>query len=157
GFNRVAPSLDFKDETMLKPFVRFALVTVILGIPVASFAEDTESQLLHTVVSLPHVSHLPLRRVLELITKQADLRLAFDFESLEHATKALDTPIEASFPSIPAGRALTLVLKSADLSYEVVNKTILIKNEETEYASKEITYNVADLTAPIRKGESAVN
>ena len=122
------------------------VVTLFAGVSqTAAIADQPPSELLLQVVELPRVAHVPLKNVLKLIASQANLRLSYELEAIEHERISLDTPIDANLPSITAGDALTLVLEPLGLKYELAGDRVLIGLKDDPQRVEEISYPIADL------------
>ncbi len=86
--------------------------------------------------------HAPLQKVFKAIQKQTGYNFSYPYELLEKAGK-----VDVKIYNAPLQDALQLCLQKTELTYSIVDKTIVIKEKEAE---KTISNPVALSAIPLK-------
>jgi hypothetical protein len=115
------------------------------SIRLANSAEDAIYAALKKPVSLD-LSETPLKKLPEILRKELDVQARIDTKALDDVGLSTNTPMSLAVSEMPANQALAHLLRPLDLTWVVLDETLLVTTpEEAEVELEPRVYPVADL------------
>ena len=102
--------------------------------------------------------NVPLNKVIEHISRWADVNVVIDKAGLEDVNVTPSSPVSINVDGIPLKDALYLVLHPMELGHTINHSVLNITSEQRLQGQAMLaTYSVADLVVPIQPGQPNMN